>query len=209
MTIKKKYKIKAKVENPELIKRKHLQIVNAAKDLFCKKGYHQTTMRDISSASQIELSYMYRYISGKNDILYLFYKHLSGKWKKYFEELGNSPDGDTIEQLRKFIWSFLNLANKYNREILTMYTESRHLESNWLQMILEAESENTKLIEKFLKAGVSKGIFKIEDTFMTANIIQYLLVIKAMRGWNFKDRYGFEKFVEIITNYILNSLCVS
>jgi TetR/AcrR family transcriptional regulator, cholesterol catabolism regulator len=201
--------IKTQIENPELVEKKHLQIVSAANELFSEKGYHKTTMRDISAASGIELSYLYKYISGKNDILYLFYKYLHSQWRKSFQELAESDRGDPVEQLKEFIRSFLSLAEKYNSEIRTMYTESRHLDKDWLHMVLSLESKNTKALEAFLIRGVEAGVFQIEDTFLTANLIQYLLVIRALRGWNFKNRFGFDRFVRLMADYVLRSLGVS
>ena len=198
--------VRSQIENPELVRKRHLQIVRAGNELFAEKGYHKTTMRDISAASGIELSYLYKYISGKNDILFLFYKHLHSQWQDIFQELSETESGDPVNQLKEFIEAFLAVSEKYNSEVRTMYTESRHLDRDWLHTVLSLESNNTKALEKFLIRGVSRGAFKIEDTWMAANILQYLLVIRALRGWNFKNRIGFDRFVESITGYVLRSL---
>ena len=49
---------------------------------------------------------------------------------------------------------------------------------------------------------------KTNDTFLTANIIQYLLMIYPLRGWSFKDRYTFEQIVKIVTDFVFNALGV-
>lgn len=58
-----------------------------------------------------------------------------------------------------------------------MYTESKLLPKNFLRIILEKESGLVNCFEKILKKGIERGVFKIEDPFMIANIIVYLLLI--------------------------------
>lgn len=209
MTKTQRRRVKTKVENPDLVRQKHLQIIESANDLFSSKGYHKTTMREISSASGIELSYLYKYVSTKNDILYLFYEYLHDQWVESFQELESYPDQDLVRGLRIFIEKFIHTTVRLSDEILTMYTESRHLEEDWLHEVLALESENTRMIQRFLERGARAGVFDIQDSFMVANILQLLLVIRPLRGWNFKNQYTLDAFVELMTNFIFKGLGVS
>ena len=51
--------------------KRRLLIVKKATRLFIKKGYAQTTMRDIAGATNINLGNLYNYIASKEDILCL------------------------------------------------------------------------------------------------------------------------------------------
>lgn len=73
-------KVITQVKNTDLVEQKHHQIVQAASRLFSEKGYHKTSLRDISRESGINLSYIYKYISKKDDILYLFYQYIETFW---------------------------------------------------------------------------------------------------------------------------------
>ncbi|MFO7570780.1 MAG: helix-turn-helix domain-containing protein, partial [Smithellaceae bacterium] len=53
---------------------KRAKIIKKATRLFIKKGYAQTTMRDISKATGINLGNLYNYISSKEDILCLSFE---------------------------------------------------------------------------------------------------------------------------------------
>lgn len=200
-------KVVAQVANQEIVEKKHEQIVGAASQLFSKKGYHPATMREISAASGLNLSYIYKYVSSKDDILYLFYQHLHKQWRDLFQFL--DEEGDPIEQMKNLIISMLKVIHKFSGEILTMYTESRHLQRDSLYAVLTAESEMIKSLEKLITRGVNKGCFKTEDSFMTANIIHYLIAIEALRGWNFRRQYSFRRFVQLVTDFVFNALGVS
>jgi len=206
----KKYerKIETQVENQDLVRKKHLQIVKAASELFSRKGYHRTSMRDIARAAGINLSYIYKYITSKDDILYLFYQHLHEQWTDVYVQLTDSRDENPVAQLKKFIEDILEVALKQKSEILTMCTESRHLEKDSLYAVLSAESEMVKCIEQVLVRGQNAGDFKVEDSYLAANIIQFLVVIGPLRGWNFEDRYTFKRYVHLLTDFILAALGV-
>ena len=47
----------------DLFKKRQMQIIKKATKLFMNKGYAQTTMRDISKATGINLGDVYNYIS--------------------------------------------------------------------------------------------------------------------------------------------------
>ncbi len=199
--------IVSQVENRELVKKKHDQIIHAASNLFARKGYHSTTMRDIAEASGINLSYLYNYISSKDDILYLYYQSLYRHWEHVYRSLGEPTEEDPVRQLKNFILAMLEIALKMKREIWTMITESRHLQPDSLHAVLSAESEMVKCIEAVIKRGVERGVFRTEDSFVAANTIQYLIMIECLRGWNFSKRTTFGYLSRQITSFILRALC--
>jgi len=201
-------KVSTKIGNKEIVKKKHGQIIRAASELFAKKGYHSTSMRDISDASGINLSYLYHYVSSKDDILYLFYKNLHEDLHVFYQYLDNSTNEDPIEQIKNFINLILEHVHKKNDEMLTMYTESRHLNRDSLYAVLALESQHVKSIEKLISRGIQKGCFRTDSPHMVSNFIQYLLLIEPLRRWNFRHEYTFTRFSELITDFILKALGV-
>ena len=196
------------IKDPDLISKKHKLIVKAASELFCKQGYHSTTLRQISGESGINLSYLYKYISSKDDILYLFYRHLHGEWAHVYAQLAEETDENPVDQLRDFLRLMFDIMNKFQNEILAMYTESRHLQEESLHTVLHEESEMVNCVEKLIIRGVERGYFKAKDTFLAANIIQYLVPFYTLRGWNFRDRYTFSHFVELVQDFVFSALGV-
>src|SRR5512139_2099545 len=63
--------IPTNIKNESLVRKRRQQIFEAVVRLFSKKGYHSTTLREISKASNITLGSLYDYISTKEDILFL------------------------------------------------------------------------------------------------------------------------------------------
>jgi TetR/AcrR family transcriptional regulator, cholesterol catabolism regulator len=198
-------KVIAQVANEEIVEKKHKQIVRAAGEIFSKKGYHAASMRDIAAASGINLSYLYQYVTSKNDILFLFYDHLHKKWIPIFQSL-EDENPDPVIHLKDFLQAMLDIVHHLKYEILTMYTESRHLERDSLNTVMAAESEMIKTLERLIRRGITLGRFKTEDPFMAAHFIEFLLVVEAMRGWNFNKKYSFSRFSKIFIDFVLRAL---
>ncbi len=201
-------KVVAQVANEEIVAKKHEQIARAAGELFSIKGYHRTTMRDISRASGINLAYLYQYVSSKDDILYLFYMHLYKQWIPIFQSLEDESQ-NPVHQLKKFLGLMLELIHKLHNELITMYGDCRYLERESLHSVLAAESETIKSLEKLIHRGAREGAFKTQDPCIAANIIQYLVTFEALRGWNFRDRGTFTRTVELVQEFVLRALGVN
>src|SRR4029453_14806486 len=54
-------------------------ILRTASQIFAQKGYHPTTMRDISRATGVSLSGLYHYCESKEELLFLIQDHCFGR----------------------------------------------------------------------------------------------------------------------------------
>jgi len=203
-----KKQISTKTKNPQIVKEKQKLIIQVASELFSEKGYHGASLRDISAASGINLGYIYNYISSKDDILYLFYQIFQEKWSHLYENLSESKDENPVDQLKHLIESMLPIMHELSDFVLAMYTESRHLKKESLHSVLEEESKMICQLEELIARGVNQGFFETEDTFFSANIIQYLIHIYPLKRWNLRHRYSNKQFLELLTNHIFSILGV-
>jgi AcrR family transcriptional regulator len=199
-------KVTSQIENPEIVKKRHEQIYSAVVELFGKDGYQKTSMRDISKASGINLSYLYKYVSSKNDVLYIFYEGVSRLYADLYEELAAPTDADPVEQLERFIFDILKLIHENKFVLRSMWTESRHLESEWLKTVLNKEAHMVECVERLLVRGIEKGRFEVRDSFMAANLIQYMVFLEPMKGWNLKKRYSLDDVTREVTSFIKRAL---
>lgn len=52
------------------IKERYGAIVQAAQEVFARRGYHQASMREIAKAADLSLAGLYHYIGGKDELLF-------------------------------------------------------------------------------------------------------------------------------------------
>jgi AcrR family transcriptional regulator len=198
--------VETQIKNNKLVQRKQLRIASGASRLFFKKGYFRTSVREISKATGLTIGNLYDYIRRKEDVLYLVFDVFHSMWVDSLQKEGVLEIEDPVKQLRAAIQKTLEFVNKNEDLVLLLYTESKALPKSLLKSILEKESGFVKCFERNLANGAKKGIFRIKDPFLLANIIVYLLLIWPLRGWNLKKSYTKEKINEHITQFIMNSV---
>jgi AcrR family transcriptional regulator len=198
--------VQTQIKDLDLIRKKHLQLAKGASKLFVRKGYYQTSIRDILKITDFTTGNLYNYISKKEDILYLVFDVFQTIWVTRLEEAGVFGIEDPVEQLKTAIKKMLELVDSNREMVLLMYTESKSLPKNFLRAGMEKESRLVEYFEKILLRGLEKGVFKIKDPFLSANIIVYLLSIEPLRGWNLRKRFKTEEINSLLEKYIMESV---
>lgn len=191
--------------NNDLFQKRQRQIINKATKLFMKKGYAQTSMREISKATGIDIRNLYYFIKSKEEILFLVIEMIHQTEIELFEKQGILDIDDPILQLRTVIRELVNFVYHYDREILLLYRESKSLPKRLLKVILARESRVVARIEEILKKGLERKVFQFKDANFTANMIAYELSLHALRNWNMK-KYTKEELIHLLENHVIKAV---
>src|SRR5215216_351920 len=82
-------------------------ILRTSARIFAEKGYHPTTMRDISRETQVSLSGLYHYCRSKEELLFLIQDNCFGHvLERLQQEL--SAENDPVKKLRIFVENHLS-----------------------------------------------------------------------------------------------------
>lgn len=191
--------------NNDLFQKRQRQIINKATKLFMKKGYAQTSMREISKSTGIDIRNLYYFIKSKEEILFLVIEMIHQTEIELFEKQGILGIDDPILQLRTVIRELVNSGYHYDREILLLYRESKSLPKRLLKVILARESRVVSRIEEILKKGLQRKVFQFKDANFTANMIVYELSLHALRNWNMK-KYTKEELIHLLENHVMKAV---
>jgi len=189
----------------DAVKKKQLMIVKKASKLFIKKGYTQTTMRDISKATGINLGALYNYISSKEDILCLSVDTYHGPAMEWLAREDFLNIEDPKEQLKAAVRQMLEMIHDVMKDVLMIYRETRVLPPKFLNIILKKENDFIKCFEDIITRGVEKKIFNVGDPFFAANMLVFQLSLYPLRSWNLK-RYTREEYLELAEETILKAI---
>jgi len=198
--------VETRIKNPKLVREKHLLIASKATKLFIKKGFSDTSMRDISRATRITLGNLYSYIKKKEDVLCLVFELYHKSWIKILEKNGIYDIDDPLEQIRMAVRAMLLKCEDYQDEIKIMYLESRFLPPKFLKIAMENERQLVCEFEKMILRGIERGIFRVEDPFFAANMIVLQMSVNPLRGWNLRNRFSYDEVVRLSENYIVKAL---
>ncbi|MCX7981532.1 MAG: TetR/AcrR family transcriptional regulator [Syntrophales bacterium] len=187
------------------VKERQMNIVKKAARLFFKKGYAQTTMRDIARATKINLGNLYNYIESKEDILcHIFYMYHE-PFAEWIEKEKIMEIEDPRVQLEKSVEKVVEMINNYRKEVLLMYRETRVLPPKFMKRVLATEGSVVSFFEGILKRGMDQGVFKIKDPFFSANMLVFQMSLYALRSWNLK-RYSQEEIKKLMVESIMASV---
>ena len=194
------------VKDPELVRKNHLLIARKATRLFIKKGYHQTSMRDISKATGLPIGQLYCYIKKKEDILFLVFDVFYSNLEKILQEEANLKLEHPEEQLRSALHRSLEVGQRFSDEMMFIYRESRFLPKKELKIALLRESRVIRFFEKILARGNQMGVFNVEDPYFTAGMIVFQSFINHQQNWYFSGRYTPEERIGQLETYILQGV---
>lgn len=198
--------VETRIKNPKLVRKKHLLIASKATKLFIKKGFSDTSMRDISRATRITLGNLYSYIKKKEDVLCLVFDLYHKSWIKILEKNGVYDIDDPLEQIRMAVRATLLKCEDYQDEIKIMYLESRFLPPKARKAAIEDEAQLVREFEKMILRGMERGVFQVENPFFAANMIVFQISVNPLRGWSFRNKFSYDELVRLTENYIVQAL---
>jgi AcrR family transcriptional regulator len=189
----------------DLFRKKQERIIKKATKLFMKKGYAQSSMREISKVTGIDISNLYYFIKSKEEILFLAFDMLHGPAADLFEKHGIFDIEDPELQLRTAIRELARINYENRDEILFFYRESKALPKKSLKVILERESRLVGHFEAILKKLAENRTLNVDDRSFAANMIVYQSSFYPLRNWNL-GKYSKEEVMDLMEKTIMKTI---
>jgi AcrR family transcriptional regulator len=169
---------------------------NAAR-IFAEKGYHSTSMRDISRETQVSLAGLYHYCKSKEELLFLIQDNCFGRVLERLQERLQETGG-AVEKLRLVIENHLSFFATNMSEMKVLSHEADSLAGEMHEHVSGKKQEYTRLVRKILSEvqQAQKGVGpKVDLTVAT-----YALF--GMMNWiyNWYDPHGPLSVNELVDN---------
>ena len=199
--------IKSKIKDKDLINKRRDHIAKKSVELFVKKGYHQTTVREIAKASEMSMGALYDYISTKEDILFLVCDHIhttvSNKLTSSFTE-----EKDSLQNLRDAIKEYYTVIDEIQDYMLLLYQETKSLNKVARKYIFNAEHELTAIFENILRQCIKEKTvtLKYRDARLVSQNIMVTGHMWAFRRWAISSEINLKIFIEMQTEILLNGI---
>ena len=177
------------------------KLVDVARQLFAKMGVENTTMNDIALASKKGRRTLYTYFKSKEDIYMAVVESeldmLSDMMKRVAEK-NISPDEKMIEM----IYTRLDAVKE-------VVFRNGTLRANFFRDIWRVEKVRKRfdakeilLFKDVLREGVEKGVFRIDDIDMTAEVVHYC--VKGIEVPYIRGHIGAKLDDETRDKYVVN-----
>jgi AcrR family transcriptional regulator len=122
-------------------------LLRVAAEVFARKGYHATTMRDLSRASGMSLAGMYHYVPGKEDLLYLIQRRCFQSVLRDVQE-AVARESDPTERLRTFVRHHLEFFAANMNEMKVLSHEAESLGGDHAREILDLKRRYAQLLQR-------------------------------------------------------------
>jgi AcrR family transcriptional regulator len=141
-------------------------IKDAATELFYAQGYAATDLRRIADATQMHVSSLYNYITGKEELLYLILKDGVSDITRAFDEALASAD-DPAGQLRAALRAHIAHHARRRHRAWTSHVEVRALTGARLESIQSMRHDYESRWIDLLELGMRTGDFVSADPKLT------------------------------------------
>jgi AcrR family transcriptional regulator len=173
-------------------------ILRTAARIFAEKGYHSTTMRDISRETQVSLAGLYHYCKSKEELLFLIQDNCFGRVLERLQERLRETN-EPAEKLRLVIENHLSFFAANMAEMKVLSHEADSLAGELHAHVSDKKQQYTQLVRRILsevqqaEAGGSNR--KIDLTVAT-----YALF--GMMNWiyNWYDPRGLLSVTDLVEN---------
>ncbi len=202
-------KIESQIKDKKLVETRRREIVKAAVDLFIRKGFHKTTVREIAQKFGMSIGTMYEYIRTKEDILYLVCDYIHSDVREKVRP-SLTISGDFVETLKRAIYAYLTVIDEMQDYVVFLYQETKSLNHEARKYIFRVEEEMTQIFEEILTRGVEVDAFSIDkkDLPLVAHNIMVMGHMWAFRRWVLQKNYTLESYIKTQTSLVLNGLKV-
>jgi len=178
--------------------------VSKAMDVFWKKGYNGTTMRDLTEAMGINSSSLYNTIGDKHELFIRSLKHYTeSRMKAAIKQL--EPIKSPIKAIEKYIQSSAYVISNEADSCLAIKTTFEVAATDvQVQQIIKADNDFTyNLLISLVERAIDKGEIKVsQDAAMLTDYI-----INHFTGWHesfiiHKDKTRIKKMAAFLVQQI-------
>jgi TetR/AcrR family transcriptional regulator, cholesterol catabolism regulator len=174
-------------------------ILRTAARIFAEKGYHPTTMRDISRETRVSLAGLYYYCESKEELLFLIQDNCFGRVLARLEERLRETS-DPAERLRVVVENHLSFFAANMAEMKVLSHEADALAGELRERVSARKQQYTRRVRGILaglqaRQGTTAGGARIDLTVAT-----YALF--GMMNWiyNWYDPAGALSVADLVEN---------
>jgi AcrR family transcriptional regulator len=148
-------------------------VIDAASDLFYRKGYQLTTVSDIADRLQVSKPTIYAYFAGKTEILHAICEIGITNALQLLDEL---PDRDDPAVVIRMMAKKLARLIMHDQMYIVVYArEQKNLKPEHAEHLMGLRREFSRRLADFLERGRRLGKFEVQDPMMMSLAIGGLI----------------------------------
>lgn len=155
-------------------------IIEAAAQLFDRKGYHGTSMAEIAEAAGLRKPTLYHYFRSKDAILFAIHdgliEHLLENQRRREQQATLTP----TQELLEVMGDLLSMVQRKPGHFRVFFENQRQLRGGEEEVVAQKRNDYRARVERVLERGVESGEFREVDVRYTT------LAILGMCNWSYQ-----------------------
>ena len=148
---------------------------------------------------------IYNYVSSKDDIFYLVCDRIVAEYNEQARRALDTSH-DPVGRVRSAVRAISQVMYRHRREILLIYQDSHLLDKRSRRVILARVEEFIGMFESIITDAARELRVPLPHPHLSANMLTFLPVMIALRGWSLKNDVPPEEVIEQITAFIVRGL---
>ena len=197
--------VKSQVEDADLVRLRRAQFVRGAIDVFCHKGYHTATIKEIAQAAGVSPGLIYQYVSDKEEVLFLALQLIVYTLKQGLPAAFNSTS-NPVGKFYACFEAYCRVINELRDASILTYRETKSLTREHRGFIKGMELETNEIVAMAVRECVREKYFKDIDvelfvyhTIMTAHAW-------ALKYWRLSKITTIDNYIRTNVEFLLASV---
>ena len=153
----------------EQAKRRH-EIFHKVVNVFLKKGFQETSMREIAEAAGLGKSTLYDYFQTKDEILVYFFEDQMSDLIEEAQRIA-VQNSSAVERLQQIMEKYAEDFKKNKSLFLKLSMESQRLGPGSQRQIQKRRHAYQDLIRALIDEGIREGIFRQVNPLLAARLL--------------------------------------
>lgn len=164
-----------RVKKPKIAVKKISRIIEAILVLSNRKGFHATSLREISSTSGLSMGSLYSYFDSKDTLLMMILGQVAEATTTVLASAPKEVTDDPVIHLRWLIELHVALTETMLPWFVFAFLEAKSFPPAGRKAAVESEEATEAIFRSVLQRGVQQGCFADVDPAFVAAILKPLL----------------------------------
>lgn len=181
-------------------------ILNSAKKIFAKEGFHDTSMAAIAEDAGLGKGTLYWHFSGKQE---LFKEMIRREGESILLEIDKHKNENMLpsQMIREFIRFRLKRMNEFKDNALIFLDNENFINKDFMEEMLKIRRAVIDKLKDIVQEGIEQDIFQGESVEIIAiSILGTINSVGLSLLLNDRNDINFDELVELAYNFILNGI---
>jgi AcrR family transcriptional regulator len=178
-------------------------ILNAARDLFSRQGYHKTTMPEIAKAAGASVGLIYYHFASKAEILVAIVEGFHSFGLAAFD--GSSDIVDPCQRLDTAVRNLYMAYDRFSKVFVILYKDLPFLSREERKSIYSLEEDTVSHVAALIHEGQQAGVFTANIpnvTLIAANVVGLGHMWALKKTWYFSTRLTVGEYIDTQLHYL-------